>query len=77
MLTLPSSKDTDISFIYKNDDYFLYMDSVLRSLLGYYNRCLGSSLCIIVFKENASGSICVGIPERIRAFVDAAIKVNN
>jgi len=59
-----------------NEDYFLYMDLVLRSSLGYYKHCLGSSLSIIVFKENASGSLCVGIPEGIRAFVDATIKAN-
>lgn len=63
MSTPLSSKDTDISFIYMIDDHFLYMDSVLRSSLDYYNHCLGSSLSIIVFKENASGSLCVGIPE--------------
>jgi hypothetical protein len=60
-----------------NDDYFLYMDSVLRSSLGYYNHCLGPSLSIIVFKENASGSLCVRIPEDSTAFVEAAIKANN
>jgi hypothetical protein len=60
-----------------NDDYFLYMDSVLRSSLAYYNHRLDSSFSIIVFKENASGSLCVGIPEDIRAFVDAAIEANN
>jgi hypothetical protein len=31
---------------------------------------------MIVFKESASGSPCVGIQEEIRAFVDAAIKAN-
>jgi hypothetical protein len=60
-----------------NDDHFLYMDAVLRSPLGYYKLCFGSSLSIIVFKENASGSLCVGIPEDITAFVNAAIKANN
>ena len=53
------------------------MDSVLRNSLGYYNHCSASSLSIIVFKENASGSLCIGNPEDIRAFVDAAIKANN
>jgi hypothetical protein len=53
------------------------MDSVLRSSLGYYNPCLGLRLSIAVFKENASGSLCVGIPEDITAFVDGAITANN